>query len=77
MKLLLPHFSLLTICNFSDLILTKRLQIMNNLTIPICQTIQYNTASAITGNIRETSREKLYQDLRFESLKGRKRLKRI
>ena len=50
---------------------------MNNLIIPVCQTIQYNTASAITGNIRETSREKRYQDLRFESLKGRERLKRI
>ena len=32
------------------------------------ESIQYNTALAITGAVRGTSREKLYQELGFESL---------
>ena len=34
--------------------------------------IQYNTALAITGAIRSTSREKLYQELGLESLRKRR-----
>ena len=36
------------------------------------ESIQYNAALAITGAIRGTSREKLYQELGFESLKQRR-----
>ena len=32
------------------------------------ETIQYNAALAITGAIRGSSREKLYQELGFETL---------
>ena len=32
------------------------------------ESIQYNTALAITGAVRGTSREKIYQELGFESL---------
>ena len=35
------------------------------------ESIQYNTALAITRAIRETSKEKLYQELGFESLQQR------
>ena len=38
---------------------------------------QYNAALAITGTIRGTSREKLYQELGLESLKKRRWLRRI
>ena len=33
------------------------------------ESVQYNTALAITGAIRGTSKEKLHQELAFESLK--------
>ena len=36
------------------------------------ESIQYNGALAITGAIRGSSREKLYQELGFESLKQRR-----
>ena len=36
------------------------------------ESIQYNTALAITGDIRGTSREKLYQELGLESLRKRR-----
>ena len=36
------------------------------------ESVQYNAASAITGAIRGTSKEKLYQELGFESLKDRR-----
>ena len=36
------------------------------------ESIQYNAALAITGAVRGTSREKLYQTLRFESLQQRR-----
>ena len=35
------------------------------------ESVQYNTALAITGAIRGTSEEKLYQEVGLESLKGR------
>ena len=39
------------------------------------ETVKYNTALAITGAIRRTSKEKLYQELEIESLKERKWLR--
>ena len=36
------------------------------------ESIQYNTALTITGAIRGSSREKLYQKLDFESLQQRR-----
>ena len=36
------------------------------------ETVQYNAALAITGAIRGTSREKLYQELGFEHLSDRR-----
>ena len=36
------------------------------------ETVQYNAAFVITGTIRRTSREKLYQELGLESLKDRR-----
>ena len=41
------------------------------------ETVQYNTALAITGAIRGTSKEKLYQELGLESLKDRRWLRRM
>ena len=40
------------------------------------ESVQYNAALAITGAIIETSKEKLYQELDFESLKDRRWLRR-
>ena len=39
--------------------------------------VQYNAALAITAAIRGTSKEKLYQELGFESLKDRRWLRRL
>ena len=39
--------------------------------------VQYNMALAIAGAVRGTSKEKLYQELVFESLKDRKWLKQL
>ena len=36
------------------------------------KSVQYNAALAITGAVRGTSREKLYQQLCFESLQQRR-----
>ena len=36
------------------------------------ESIQYNSAWAITGAIRGTSKEKIYQELGFESLQQRR-----
>ena len=41
------------------------------------ETVQYNTALAITGAIRGISKEKLYQELGLESLKDRRWLRRM
>ena len=41
------------------------------------ESVQYNAALAITGAIRGISREKLYQELGFESLKDRRWLRRL
>ena len=41
------------------------------------ESIQYNAAIAITGAIRGTSSEKLFQELGFESLKSRRWLRKL
>ena len=41
------------------------------------ESIQYNAALAITGAVRGTSREKLYQELGVESFQQRHRYKKI
>ena len=41
------------------------------------ESIQYNAAIAITGAIRGSSREKLYQELRLESLKQRRWFRKL
>ena len=41
------------------------------------ESVQYNVALAITGAIRGTSKEKLYQELGLESLKDRRSLRRM
>ena len=41
------------------------------------ESVQYNAAFAIAGAIRGTSKEKLYQELGFESLKDRRWLVRL
>ena len=41
------------------------------------KSVQYQVALAIIGAIRGTSQEKLYQALCFESLKDRRRLRRL
>ena len=41
------------------------------------KSVQYQVALAIIGAIRGTSQEKLYQALGFESLKDRRRLRRL
>ena len=41
------------------------------------ESVQYNPALAITGAIRGTSKEKLYQELAFESFTDRRWLRRL
>ena len=41
------------------------------------ESIQYNAALAIIGTIRSTSKEKLYQKLRFETMKERRQFQRL
>ena len=41
------------------------------------ESVQYNAALAITGAIRGTSRDKLYKELGFESLKDRRWMRRL
>ena len=38
---------------------------------------RYNTALAITGTIRDTSKENLYQELVFETMKERRWFRRL
>ena len=82
MSLLLPSSSLLTIyksfvrphLNYGDVIYD---QPNNSRLSDKIESVQYNAALAITGAIRGTSKEKLYQELRLESLKDRRWLRRI
>ena len=41
------------------------------------ETVQYNAALAITGAIKDISREKLYQELGLEYLKQRRWMRRL
>ena len=54
---------------------------MTNLIIPIfshkIESVQHNAVLAITGAIRGTSKEKLYQELGLESLRNRRWLRRM
>ena len=47
-------------------------QAFNNCFHDRLETVQYNACLAITGAIRDTSREKLYQELGLESLRLRR-----
>ena len=47
-------------------------QAFNNSVRKRLESIQYNTTLAITGAIRGTSKEKLYQELGFESMLSRR-----
>ena len=76
MNLLLPRSSLLTIyksfvrphLDYGDVIYD---QPNNSRLSDKIESVQYNAALAITGAIRGTSKEKLYQELGLESLKDR------
>ena len=82
MNLLLPISSLLTIyksfvrphLDYSDVIYD---QPNSSCLSDKIETVQYNTALAITGAIRGTSKEKLYQESGLESLKDRRWLRRM
>ena len=82
LNLLLPRSSLLTVykcfirphLDYGDVIYDQ--PNLSSLTNKI-ESIQYNVALAITGAIRGTSKEKLYQELGFESLKDRRWLRRL
>ena len=49
----------------------------NNALVNKLESIQYNSALAITGAIRGTSRDKLYKELGLEYLSSRSRFKRL
>ena len=78
----LPRSSLLTICksftrphlDYGDVIYY---QPNNNGLSKKIESIQYISALAIIGAIRRTSREKLYEELGFESLKYRRWLRQL
>ena len=78
----IPRHSLITIyksfirshTDFADVIYD---QPHNNTIINKLESIQYNSALAITGAIRGTSREKLYQELGLEYLSSRRWFKRL
>ena len=78
----LPNFFLLTIyklfirphLDYGDVIYD---QPNNNGLSAKIESVQYNAALAITGTIRGTSREKLYQVLGLESLEDRRWLRRL
>ena len=82
LNLLLPRSSLLTIykcfirhhLDYGDVIYDQLN--LSSLANKI-ESVQYNTALAITGAIRGTSKEKLCQELGFESLKDRRWLRRL
>ena len=77
MNLSLPRFSLLTIyksfvrpdLDYGDVIYD---QPNNSSLSDKTESVQYNAVLAITGAIRGTSKEKLYQELGLESLRNRR-----
>ena len=82
LNLLLPRSSLLTVykcfirphLDYGDVIYDH--MNLSSLANKI-ESVQFNTALAITGAIRGTSKEKVYQELGFESLKDRRWLRRL
>ena len=82
MNLLLPRSFLLTIyksfarphVDYGDVIYD---QPNNSRLSDKIESVQYNAVLAITGAIRGTSKEKLYQELGLESLKDRRWLRRM
>ena len=82
MNLSLPRSSLLTIyksfvrphLDYDDVIYD---QPNNSSLSDKIEIVQYNAVLAITGAIRGASKEKLYQELGFESLKNRRWLRRM
>ena len=82
LNLLLPRSSLRTVykcfvrshLDYGDIICDQPKS--SSLTNKI-ESVQYNAALAITGPIRGTSKEKLCQELGFESLKDRRWLRRL
>ena len=78
----LPRPSLITIykafirphLDYGDVIFD---QAFNNSFHQRLESIQYNTVLAITGAIRGTSKEKLYQELGFESLQSRRWFRKL
>ena len=82
MNLLLPHASLLALyksfvtphLDYGNVIYD---QPNNSCLSDTIESVQYNAALVITRAIRGTSKEKLYQELRLESLKGRRWLRRM
>ena len=82
MNLSLPRSSLLTIyksfvrphLDYGDVIYDQP----NNTSLSDkIESVQYNAVLAITGAIRGTSKEKLYQELGLESLRNRRWLRRL
>ena len=81
LNVILPRSFLLIICksfirphlDYGDVIYD---QFNNNRLSEKIECVQYSAALAITGAIRETSREKLYQESGLESLKDKRWLKR-
>ena len=82
LNLLLPLSSLLTVykcfirhhLGYGDVIYNQpNLSCLTNKV----ESVQYNVALAIAGAIRGTWKEKLYQELGFESLKDRRWLRRL
>ena len=78
----IPRDSLLTIykcfirphLDYSDVVYDKP---NNERFTKNIESIQYNAALAITGTIRGTSREKLYQELGLEYLSSRRWFRRL
>ena len=79
---ILPRTSLLTIyksfirplLDYGDVIYD---QPQNESLCDKIESVQYNAALAITGAIRGTSKEKLYQELGLEHLRDRRRMRRL
>ena len=82
LQTVLPRHSLLTIykafirphLDYCDVIYDK---IFNESWHKKLESAQYNAALAITGAIRGTNTEKLYQELGLESLQNRRKLRRL
>ena len=79
---ILPRSALLTICkcftrahlDYGDVIYD---QAFNNSFHQKVEYLQYNAALAITGAVRGTSREKIYQELGLEPLQQRRRYRKL